>query len=360
VSSQSKAMSTNFNLNNLIRANVRKMKPYSSARDEFSGTAQVYLDANENPFDTGLNRYPDPHQKELKKVIAKLKKVKPENIFLGNGSDEPIDLLFRAFCEPGADHAVFIAPSYGMYEVAANINNVTYTQVPLTSEFQLDTDAILLAAKRKNGALISTKLIFLCSPNNPSGNLLDKASVKHLLDSFDGLVVIDEAYIDFAEDKGWLPELAEYPNLVVLQTLSKAWGLASIRLGMAFGSAELVAVLDKIKPPYNINELTQQAAMKALQHADKVQAQISELLEERSKLADGLRPLPFVIRVFPSKANFLLVKTTDARKVYDYCLERGIILRDRSKVPGCEGCVRVTVGTPEENLKLLEVLRKLK
>lgn len=353
-------MSTNFNLNNLIRANIRKMKPYSSARDEFSGSAQVFLDANENPFDTGLNRYPDPHQKELKQHIAKLKKVKPEQIFLGNGSDEPIDLLFRAFCEPGVDQAVFIAPSYGMYEVAANINNVTYTQVQLGPDFQLDAEAVLLAAKRKNGALISTKLIFLCSPNNPSGNLLDKTEVKRVLDNFDGLVVIDEAYIDFAGDKGWLPELAEYPNLVVLQTLSKAWGLAGIRLGMAFASAEVVAVLDKIKPPYNINELTQQAALKALGNAGNVQAQIKELLEERSKLADGMRPLPFVKRVYPSKANFLLVKTTDARKVYDYCLERGIILRDRSKVPGCEGCVRVTVGTPEENKRLLEVLNNLR
>lgn len=348
-----------FNLNNLIRANVRKMKPYSSARDEFSGAAQVYLDANENPFDTGLNRYPDPHQKELKQQIAKLKKVKPEQVFLGNGSDEPIDLLFRAFCEPGIDHAVFIAPSYGMYEVAANINNVTITQVQLGSEFQLDAEAILLAAKRKNGALISTKLIFLCSPNNPSGNLLDKAQVKLILEGFDGLVVIDEAYIDFAGDKGWLPELTEYPNLVVLQTLSKAWGLAGIRLGMAFASAEVVTVLDKIKPPYNINELTQQAALKALQNTDKVQAQIKGLLEERSRLADGLRSLPFVVRVFPSKANFLLVKTTDARKVYNYCLVHGIILRDRSKVPGCEGCVRITVGTSEENSRLLEVLREM-
>lgn len=348
-----------FNLNNLIRANVRKMKPYSSARDEFSGAAQVYLDANENPFDTGLNRYPDPHQKELKQQLAKVKKVKPEQIFLGNGSDEPIDLLFRAFCEPGIDHAVFIAPSYGMYEVAANINNVTITQVQLGSEFQLDAEAILLAAKRKNGALISTKLIFLCSPNNPSGNLLDKAQVKLILEGFDGLVVIDEAYIDFAGVKGWLPELTEYPNLVVLQTLSKAWGLAGIRLGMAFASAEVVTVLDKIKPPYNINELTQQAALKALQNTDKVQAQIKELLEERSKLADGLRSLPFVVRVFPSKANFLLVKTTDARKVYNYCLGHGIILRDRSKVAGCEGCVRITVGTSEENSRLLEVLREM-
>lgn len=349
-----------FNLNELIRANIRKMKPYSSARDEFSGTAQVYLDANENPFNNGLNRYPDPHQKALKQRIAQLKKVKPEQVFLGNGSDEPIDLLFRAFCEPGKDHAVFIAPSYGMYEVAANTNNVEYTQVQLTPEFKLDNEAILLACKRKNGALVSTKLLFLCSPNNPSGNLLEKKDVKYLLDNFNGLVVIDEAYIDFAEDKGWLPELEEHPNLVVLQTLSKAWGLAGIRLGMAFASAPLVAVLDKIKPPYNINELTQQTALKALQDTATVKQQIQLVLVERSKLADGLRPLPFVLRVYPSKANFLLVKTTDARKVYDYCLGHGIILRDRSKIPGCEGCVRVTVGTPEENAKLLQVLKALR
>ncbi len=352
-------MPTTFNLDQLIRANIRKMKPYSSARDEFSGTAQVYLDANENPFNNGLNRYPDPHQKDLKKRIAQLKKIKPEQIFLGNGSDEPIDLLFRAFCEPGVDHAVFIAPSYGMYEVAANTNNIAFTQVQLTPDFQLDNEAILQAAKRKNGATVSTKLIFLCSPNNPSGNLLDKAAVKRLLDNFNGLVVVDEAYIDFSGEKGWLPELEEHPNLVILQTLSKAWGMAGIRLGMAFASAQITAVLDKIKPPYNINELTQQTALKALQDVKPVQQQISQIVEERGKLADGLRSLEFVLRVFPSKANFLLVKTTDARKVYDHCLAQGIILRDRSKIPGCEGCVRVTVGTPEENLRLLEVLMGL-
>lgn len=353
------AMHTTFNLDRLIRGNIRKMKPYSSARDEFSGTAQVYLDANENPFNNGLNRYPDPHQKALKQRIAQLKKVTPEQVFLGNGSDEPIDLLFRAFCEPGVDHAVFIAPSYGMYEVAANTNNIPFTQVQLTPDFQLNTEEILLAAKRKNGAVVSTKLIFLCSPNNPSGNLLDKAALKYLLEHFTGLVVVDEAYIDFAGDKGWLPELENYPNLVVLQTLSKAWGLAGIRLGMAFASPAIVSVLDKIKPPYNINELTQQTALKALQDVTLVQKQIDQILTERGKLADGLRPLPFVVRVFSSKANFLLVKTTDARKVYEHCLAHGIIIRDRSKIPGCEGCVRVTVGTPEENLRLLEVLRAL-
>ncbi|CAN5307238.1 histidinol-phosphate transaminase [soil metagenome] len=353
-------MPTTFNLDQLIRANIRKMKPYSSARDEYSGTAEVYLDANENPFNNGLNRYPDPHQKALKQRIAQLKKVKPEQVFLGNGSDEPIDLLFRAFCEPGLDHAVFIAPSYGMYEVAANTNNVAFSQVQLTPEFHLDTEAILLAAKRKHGATVSSKLIFLCSPNNPSGNLLDKAAVKLLLDNFKGLVVVDEAYIDFAGDKGWLPELSDYPNLVVLQTLSKAWGMAGIRLGMAFASAAIVSVLDKIKPPYNINELTQQAALKALQDVKPVQQQISQIVEERGKLAHGLRSLSFVQRAYPSKANFLLVKTNDAPKVYDYCLSNGIILRDRSKMPGCEGCVRVTVGTPDENLRLLEVLRSLR
>ncbi len=352
-------MQANFDLNQLLRDNIRKMKPYSSARDEFSGTAQVYLDANENPYDTGLNRYPDPHQKALKQRIAQLKKVQPQQVFLGNGSDEPIDLLFRAFCEPGKDHAVFIAPSYGMYEVAANTNSIAFTQVQLTSDFQLDTDAILQAAKLHGRLDGKTKLLFLCSPNNPSGNLLNKVEVKYLLEHFEGLVVIDEAYIDFSGEKGWLPELEHYPNLVVLQTLSKAWGLAGIRLGMAFASASIVAVLDKIKPPYNINELTQQAALKALEDTAKVQAQIAEVLEERGKLADGLRPLPFVVRVFPSKANFLLVKTTAARKVYEHCLSHGIILRDRSKVPGCEGCVRITVGTPEENKRLLEILSKL-
>lgn len=348
-----------FNLNQLLRDNIRKMKPYSSARDEFSGTAQVYLDANENPYNNGLNRYPDPHQKALKQRVAQLKKVKPEQVFLGNGSDEPIDLLFRAFCEPGKDHAVFIAPSYGMYEVAANTNNIGYTQVQLTAEFQLDTEAILQVAKQHNRGGGAAKLLFLCSPNNPSGNLLKKLDVKYLLDHFTGLVVIDEAYIDFAGDKGWLPELESYPNLVVLQTLSKAYGLAGIRLGMAFASEAIVAVLDKIKPPYNINELTQQAALKALQDIDPVNAQIAQLLDERSKLADGLRPLPVVIRVYPSKANFLLVKTTDARKVYEHCLAQGIILRDRSKIAGCEGCVRITVGTPQENERLLQVLKEL-
>lgn len=340
-------------LGGLLRPNIFNLMPYSSARDEFSGSASVFLDANENPFDTGYNRYPDPYQQTLKKKIGEVKAVNPELIFLGNGSDEPIDLLFRAFCNPGIDNVVAIEPSYGMYTVSADINDIEVRNVKLTDDFQLEADKVLDATDEK------TKLVFLCSPNNPSANLLDRTEMMKVVERFDGLVVVDEAYIDFAPGATLLNDLEKYPNLIVLQTFSKAWGLAGIRLGMAFANKEIIAVLNKIKYPYNINALTQQRALEALENAEQKNQWVEIILKERLKMIEELKRFPFVTQIYPSDANFLLVKMNDARGIFDYLMEEGVIVRDRSKVTLCEGSLRITVGSKEENKTLIEKLEAL-
>jgi histidinol-phosphate aminotransferase len=337
-------------INELLRPNIRDLKPYSSARNEFSGEAAVFLDANENPFNAPYNRYPDPYQRELKKRIAAIKDVTSENIFLGNGSDEAIDIVIRAFCEPGVDNIVSIAPTYGMYQVAADINNIKVRKVLLTADFELDVDSLLDATDK------NTKILFLCSPNNPTGNCFRQEDVKKLLDGFDGIVVLDEAYIDFAPDKSWLNKLQQYPNLIILQTFSKAWGMAGIRLGMAFAQNEIINVFSKIKYPYNVNILTQQKALELLTTTDQMQQWVEELLEERTKLIETLKAKSFVQEIYPTDANFVLLKTKEPKKIYDYLVDRKIIIRDRSNVALCEGCLRITVGTPEENRKLMDAL----
>jgi len=336
--------------NELLRPNIRNLKPYSSARDEYSGEAAVFLDANENPFNAPYNRYPDPHQRELKKRIAEIKGVTPENIFLGNGSDEAIDIVIRAFCEPGTDNIVSIAPTYGMYQVAADINNIKVKKVLLTNDFELDTDSLLSATDEH------TKIIFLCSPNNPTGNCFRQEDVKKILDGFEGIVVLDEAYIDFAPDKSWLKKLSQYPNLVVLQTFSKAWGMAGIRLGMAFAQSNIINVFSKIKYPYNVNILTQQKALDLLKENNKKQQWVEAILEERTRLIGILKTKKFVQKIYPTDANFVLLKTPEPKKIYNYLVDRKIIIRDRSNVALCEGCLRITVGTPEENRELIDAL----
>lgn len=340
-------------INKLIRKNILSLKPYSSARDEYTGEAMVFLDANENPFNQPYNRYPDPLQRTLKEKISSLKNVDVQNIFLGNGSDEPIDLLIRAFCEPGIDNIVSIDPTYGMYQVAADISGVELRKVTLTPEFDLDKKALLAATDKLS------KLIFLCSPNNPTGNSLNKENMLEAVKSFDGLVVVDEAYIDFAPGKSLLSELTNYPNLVILQTFSKAWGMAGIRLGMAFASTEIIGVLNKIKYPYNLNILTQQKALGLLKQDKQVSDWVKLLIDERKNVAAELEKLPFVVKVFPSDANFLLVKMHDAHGIYNYLTEEGIIVRNRSKVFLCEDSLRITIGSENENRILLETLNNL-
>ncbi len=347
-----------FDLESLIRPNVRAMKPYSSARDEFQGEAQVMLDANENSLGSAgpaqFNRYPDPAQRAVKAELAQLKHVRPAQIFLGNGSDEAIDLLVRLTCTPGGpDSILLLPPTYGMYEVAANLNDVRIERLPLTADFQLSP--ALVARVLASPA----KLVFLCSPNNPTGNLLHAAAIEVILRGFPGLVVVDEAYADFAAAPSWTTRLAEFPNLVVLQTFSKAWGLAGLRLGMAFASPEIISYLNKIKPPYNISEATQQHALAALAAAPHFEELRQQLLTGRSWLAERLPALPIVAQVFPSAANFLLVRFhPDATAVYDYLLGRGIVVRNRTTQPGCAGTLRLTVGSPAENEKLLAALRE--
>ncbi len=342
-----------MNINNLLRKNIQTLKPYSSARDEFTGEAMVFLDANENPFNEPYNRYPDPLQKELKEKISTLKNISAKNIFLGNGSDEPIDLLIRAFCEPGVDNIVTINPTYGMYQVAADISGVELRKVSLDENYELDATKILTATNN------NTKLIFLCSPNNPTGNSLSRDKITKTVESFNGIVVLDEAYIDFAPEKSFLPELQKYPNLVILQTFSKAWGMAGIRLGMAFASTEIVEILNKIKYPYNINILTQQKALELLEQKDKVENWVKLLIAERKKMAKLLKEFPFVEKIYPSDANFLLVKMHDANGIYNYLVETGIIVRDRSNVHLCENSLRITIGSPTENKTLINTLKKL-
>lgn len=344
-----------FDIASLLRENIKKLVPYSSARDEFKGEASVFLDANENafgsPLPTQYNRYPDPLQWKLKERIAEIKGVPAPHIFIGNGSDEAIDIVFRAFCNPGVDNVVICPPTYGMYEVSANINDVEIRKVPLTPDFQLNMDGIEDVVNEQ------TKIIFICSPNNPTGNAIDRTDIEVLLNNFKGIVVIDEAYINFSRHKSFIQELTEYPNLVVMQTLSKAWGLAALRVGMAFSSTPIIDVMNKVKPPYNVNEASQQLALQALGNVNQVNEWIRETVQERERLARAFRELPTVTQVYPSDANFLLVRTTDPRGIYTHLTERGIIVRDRSKVQLCEGCLRITVGTPEENAALLEAMR---
>ena len=341
-------------LQELTRENIRRLKPYSSARDEYKGmTASVFLDANENPYNGPNNRYPDPLQWEVKKNLSKLKGVAPERIFLGNGSDEAIDLVFRAFCEPRLDNVVAIEPTYGMYLVAAEINDVEYRKVLLGDCFQFSASQMLAAADAH------TKLMFLCSPNNPTGNDLNHDEIEKLLKEFDGLVVLDEAYIDFSEAPSFLARLDEFPNLIVLQTFSKAWGCAAIRLGMAFASEDIIALFNKIKYPYNVNLLTQQQAMEMLHRHYEKQRWVEMLKQERNRLEREFSALPCVQKVFPSNANFFLVRVTDAPRIYNYLVGEGIIVRNRHTVTLCGNCLRITVGTTAENETLLEALRKL-
>ncbi|NDV46794.1 histidinol-phosphate transaminase [Paludibacter sp. 221] len=341
-----------MNLQELLRANIRNLEPYSCARDEFKGEASVYLDANENPYNAPYNRYPDPLQWEVKKRISTQKGVHIENIFLGNGSDEPIDLLYRAFCEPRIDNVVAIDPTYGMYKVCASINDVEYRQVLLNDEYQFAADELLQATDEH------TKLIWLCSPNNPTGNSLNPDEIKKTLDNFNGIVVVDEAYIDFSSQQSFASRLSHYPNLVILQTFSKAWGSAAIRLGMAFASPEIVQVLNKIKYPYNINILTQQQALDVLDNAERTKQWVETLLKERANLIEELKKIPLVQHIYPTDANFILIKVSDANSVYHYLTDKGIIVRNRTKVSLCLNSLRVTVGTPEENKILLEELKK--
>ena len=340
-------------LKELVRPNIWALKPYSSARDEYSGKeASVFLDANENPYNTPNNRYPDPLQWELKRKIAPVKKVLPEQIFLGNGSDEAIDLMFRAFCRPGTDNVVAIEPTYGMYSVCADVNDVEYRNVRLDSDFQFKADDMLAAADG------NTKLMFLCSPNNPTGNNLDRKEILSLLKRFDGLVIVDEAYSDFSSEPSFLSELETHPNLVVLQTFSKAWGCAAIRLGMAFASVDIIGIMNKIKYPYNVNLLTQREALRMMEQHYQVKQWVKSLLEERARLVEEFKRLECCRRVYPTDANFFLTEVSDAKKIYNYLVDKGIIVRNRTNVALCHNCLRVTVGTRPENDALLEALRQ--
>jgi len=344
-----------FNLDKLLRDNIRKLVPYSSARDDFKGEAKVFIDANENslgsPLTKWYNRYPDPHQHAVKAAIGKIKGVPPQHIFLGNGSDECIDLLYRAFCVPGKDNVIINPPTYGMYEVSAHINDVEVRRAVLLDDFQLDLVHL------ENLVDEHTKLIWICSPNNPTANSIERQDIEIVLNNFSGIVVIDEAYINFSRHKSFIQELSEYPNLVVLQTMSKAWGLAGLRLGMAFASEAIIDVYNKVKPPYNISQATQELALKALGEVGQVNEMIRSLVAMREQLILDLADLPVVKRIFPSDANFLLVKVENAHDVYGHLLDAGIVVRDRSKVELCEGCLRITVGTEQENAELLKSLR---
>ncbi|SDL79507.1 histidinol-phosphate aminotransferase [Daejeonella rubra] len=344
-----------FNLQNILRKNIKELVPYSSARDEFKGEASVFLDANENaygsPLSESYNRYPDPLQFKVKKRLSEIKGVPPQNIFLGNGSDEAIDILFRAFCNPGSDNVITVPPTYGMYEVSANINDVEVRKIKLTADYQLNMEAISEAVDEH------TKIIFICSPNNPTGNSINRDDIETILANFNGLVVIDEAYINYSRQKTFIQELTEYSNLVVLQTLSKAWGLAGLRVGMAFASEEIIEVFNKVKPPYNINEASQELALEALQNVEQVNSWIKETVAEREKLKAELSILPSVLTIYPSDANFILVKTINPKEIYQFMVNKGIIVRDRSKVELCEGCLRITIGTPKENKLLIEAFK---
>ena len=346
---------TTFNIDNLVRKNVKRLKPYSTARDEFKDfyKEMIFLDANENPYDNGVNRYPDPQQKTVKEVLAQRKGLEVQNILLGNGSDEVLDLIFRAFCEPKVDNVITLPPTYGMYGVLADINNIQNREVLLTDKFQPNVDKVLSVIDK------NTKIIFICSPNNPSGNVFKNKKIKEILESTNGLVVIDEAYIDFSSNESWLKKIEKYPNLIVTQTLSKAYGLAGIRLGICYASKEIIAVLNKIKPPYNINDLTQQRALSRLLKVDSVQQEIDAILAERDKLLKALENVKFISKIYPTDANFILIKVDDANKRYDQLLEEGIVVRNRSTQPLCENTLRLTIGDKDENEKLIKVLKNL-
>jgi histidinol-phosphate aminotransferase len=345
-----------FNLDKLLRDNIRTLVPYSSARDEFKGEASVFIDANENslgsPLTKWYNRYPDPHQGKVKEAISRIKGIGAGHIFLGNGSDECIDLLYRAFCVPGKDNVIINPPTYGMYQVSAAINDVEVRRATLLDDFQLDLVHL------ENLVDEHTKLIWICSPNNPTANSINRQDIEIVLNNFSGLVVIDEAYINFSRHRSFIQELSDYPNLVVLQTMSKAWGLAGLRVGMAFASQAIVEVLNKVKPPYNISESTQELVLKALEEVDQVNEMIRTIVELREQLARELGALSVVRTVYPSDANFLLVKTDDARGIYEHLLHAGIVVRDRSKVELCEGCLRITVGTARENQELVGAMAR--
>ncbi len=346
-----------MNLENIVRENIKRLTPYSSARKEFTGAAQIFLDANENSFGSPLeknyNRYPDPLQWAIKEKIAAINDAAPSEIFIGNGSDEAIDLLFRIFCEPRTDNILICPPTYGMYEVSAEINDVSIKKVNLTDNFQLDLSAI------ENAVDAQTKLLFVCSPNNPTGNSFAREEILNLAKDFGGIVVVDEAYIHFSDAKSLMSEINNFPNLVVLQTFSKAWGLAGLRVGLAFANAEIIELFNKVKPPYNISEIAQNAVLDALQNADEVKTTIEKIITEREKLVADLRDFDFVEKIYPTDANFVLVRTTDALKIYNFLLAEKIVVRNRNNVELCGGCLRITVGTPEENENLMRALRKV-
>lgn len=344
-----------FNLDNITRENVKGLSPYSSARDEYvsDGSTMVFLDANENPFENGVNRYPDPQQRGLKAILAEQKGIKEENILLGNGSDEVLDLLFRAFCEPKQDNIITLPPTYGMYKVLSGINLVENREVLLNDDFQPNVEGIL------NTIDSNTKLIFICSPNNPTGNSFSTSIIEELLTSFNGLVIIDEAYIDFSSEESWISRLSDYPNLIVTQTLSKAYGMAGIRLGLCMASAEIIAVLNKIKPPYNVNQLTQDKAIERVLDIKGVKEEVTKILTERSHLIEALKAVSFVETIYPTDANFILAKVDNATLRYKQLLERGVVVRNRTTQPLCENTLRFTVGTQKENESLINALKRL-
>ncbi len=338
-------------IENLVRENVKRMQAYSSARDEFKQQADVYLDANENPYDDGLNRYPDPYQKALKEKLSEIKGIAPSNMLLGNGSDEVLDLIFRVFCEPKEDNIIIVPPTYGMYKVLAAVNDVAVKEVVLTEEFSLDIEGIKATADEK------TKLVFICSPNNPTGNLMGKKAVEKLLQDLNCIVVIDEAYIDFCKEESWADRLNEFPNLIVCQTLSKAWGMAGIRLGMCFASEFIIGVLNKIKPPYNVNQLTQSKAWEVLKSSEIYEEELLEILKGKEVLKVALEKFSFVEKIYESDANFWLVKVADANGLYQYLASKGVVVRNRTKEYGCKNCLRITVGTSSQNEVLIKVLK---
>lgn len=337
-----------MNIQSLIRPNVLAMKPYSSARDEFNGTEGIFLDANENPFGN-LNRYPDPYQRKLKLVLSQLKGISTENIFIGNGSDEVIDLTYRIFCTPGSDSAISFPPTYGMYEVSANLNDVKMIQIPLNSDFQIDIPKLKPYLNSPDAA----KLLFICSPNNPTGNNLNNLEI--ILEQFRGIVFVDEAYIDFSSAASAISLLGKYPNLIVSQTLSKAWGHAAIRVGIAYAGSEIISMINKVKPPYNVSALNQKAALEALQNTERFTLTLQTILEQKERLQIELSQLSFVKKIYPSDANFLLVETTNAQAIYGYLVERNIITRNRHSV--VNQCIRISIGTPEENTQLINALK---
>ena len=343
-----------FELDKLVRPNIKTLKPYSSAKDEYTGAAKILLDANENslgsPLTKWYNRYPDPYQKQLKEKLAFVKQIAANQIFIGNGSDECIDILFRTFCEPGKDNIIFCPPTYPMYEVSANINDIKVQNAPLLSDYQLNVAHIEQLVNER------TKIIWICSPNNPTGNSLDRIDIETILNHFDGIVVIDEAYINFSKQKSFVQSLIDYPNLVVMQTLSKAWGLAGLRLGMCFANPDIIGYMNKVKAPYNINIVTQELALQALEEVGQVNDMIKLLVDMRNALAQVIASMPHVIQVFPSDTNFILVKIPHARKLYEFLMSKGIIVRDRSALALCEDSLRITVGTEQENTLLVDAM----